>query len=257
MDEQLVKRLIAINQKFYSEFAHAFSETRSSAQTRLDRIVAYIGNDVKVLDVGCGNGRLAERLEKEGRRVRYVGVDASSELIAIASARAARLHKVAAEFRVADITQQGWSASLAGVMPFDIAIMLAVLHHVPSFDLRGAVLRDIHALLRPGGELIMTNWHFERNERLRKKVVPWQTVGIDPRDLESGDALLTWERGGVGYRYCHLITKVEVRRMAEQSGFEVVEQFYADADLNLYSVFECSWVGVKVLRIGCFRGGIE
>lgn len=236
MDSQVVKQLIEINRKFYSDFAQSFSETRSSAQTRLDRIVAYIGDGVKLLDVGCGNGRLAERIEKEGRRVQYVGVDASPELIAIASAHKSRLHRVAAEFRVADITQTDWGAPLRGEL-FDIALALAVLHHVPSFDLRVAVLREIHMLLQPGGKFIMTNWHFERNERLRKKIVAWDSVGIDARDLEPGDALMTWERGGVGYRYCHLVTQSEAQKMAEQSGFTVVEQFYADADLNLYSVF--------------------
>jgi 2-polyprenyl-3-methyl-5-hydroxy-6-metoxy-1,4-benzoquinol methylase len=235
VDTQIVNQLLAINRKFYSDFARAFSETRSSAQTRLDRIVAYIADDVKVLDVGCGNGRLAERLEKEGRRVRYVGVDASVDLIAIASARQRRLYRVAAEFHVADIALRNWSAALSPAS-FDIAVALAVLHHVPSFDLRCEVLRSIHALLKPGGKFIMTNWHFERNERLRKKVVPWRTAGIDEHALEPGDALLTWERGGTGYRYCHLITIPEVLRMAAQSGFQVVKQFYADADLNLYSV---------------------
>ena len=235
MDTQIVNQLLAINRKFYAEFARAFSETRSSAQTRLDRIVAYIGDDVKVLDVGCGNGRLAERLEKEGRRARYVGVDGSPDLIAIASARNARLHRVAAEFSVVDITSPDWNAALPAAS-FDIAVALAVLHHVPGFDLRSQVLRDVCALLKPGGTFIMTNWHFERNERLRKKIVPWQNAGIDERELEPGDALLTWERGGVGYRYCHLITQAEIARLAAESGFTVVKQFYADADLNLYSV---------------------
>ena len=235
MDTQIVNQLLAINRKFYSDFARAFSETRSSAQTRLDRIVAYIADDVKVLDVGCGNGRLAERLEKEGRRVRYAGVDASADLIAIASARQRRLYRVAAEFHVADIALRNWSGALPPAS-FDIAVALAVLHHVPSFDLRCEVLRSIHALLKPGGTFIMTNWHFERNERLRKKVVPWPAAGIDEHALEPGDALLTWERGGTGYRYCHLITMSEVLRMAAQSGLQIVKQFYADADLNLYSV---------------------
>ncbi len=239
MDEQLVKRLIAINRKFYSEFARAFSETRSSAQTRLDRIVAYIGDAGKVLDVGCGNGRLAERLDREGKRARYIGVDASPELIRIASARRAYWRQLSAEFHLADITQPGWSLPFADAS-FDIVIALAVLHHIPSFALRVAVLRDLRALLRPSGTLVMTNWHFERNERLRKKIVAWQTVGIDARALEAGDALLSWERGGVGYRYCHLITQAEVRRMAEASGFEVVKQFYADADLNLYGVLRAA-----------------
>jgi tRNA (uracil-5-)-methyltransferase TRM9 len=235
VDTQIVNQLLAINRKFYSEFARAFSETRSSAQTRLDRIVAYIADDVKVLDVGCGNGRLAERLEKEGRRVRYTGVDASPELIAIAAARKASLRRVVAEFSVADITSPNWNARLPAAS-CDIAVALAVLHHVPSFDLRCQVLRDIRALVKPGGTFVITNWHFERNERLRKKIVPWQHLGIDERELEQGDALLTWERGGVGYRYCHLITMAEVVRMAGSSGFQVVKQFYADADLNLYSV---------------------
>lgn len=236
MNPEIVQQLLEINRKFYSEFARAFSETRSSGQSRLDRIVAYIGGDGKALDVGCGNGRLADRLEREGRNLQYVGVDASPQLIAIASAQKSRWHHVAADFRVADITSRGWSASLDA--PFDIAVVLAVLHHVPSFDLRCNVLREIHALLKPHAQLVMTNWHFERNERLRKKIVSWELAGLDARDLEEGDALMTWERGGKGLRYCHLVTQGEVKNLAEQSGFQVLDQFYADADLNLYSVLE-------------------
>lgn len=237
MDEQLVEQLIAINRKFYSEFASAFSETRSSAQTRLDRIVAYIGDAGKILDLGCGNGRLADRLEREGKRASYVGVDASPQLIAIATARKMQLRHVAADFFVADITQAEWSLSFANAL-FDIAIALAVLHHIPSFDLRVAVLRDLHALLKPGARLILTNWAFDRNERQRKRIVMWADAGFDARDLEPGDALLAWKRGGVGYRFCHLITKEEMLRMAEASGFVVVKQYYADAELNLYSVLK-------------------
>ncbi|MBI5304660.1 MAG: class I SAM-dependent methyltransferase [Chloroflexi bacterium] len=235
MDSRLVNQLLDINRKFYSEFAHAFSETRSSGQSRLERIVAYIGDGVKALDVGCGNGRLAERLERESRRVQYVGVDASPELIAIASAHQARWHHVAAEFRVADIAAPGWGAPFARAS-FDLAIALAVLHHVPSFELRVAVLREIHALLKSGARVILTNWHFERNERLRKKIVAWQMIGVDEHELEEGDALMTWERGGKGFRYCHLVTQSEMKKLAAQSDFQIVEQFYADADLNLYSI---------------------
>ena len=237
MDEQLVKQLVAINLKFYSEFASAFSETRSSAQTRLDRIVAYIGDAGKVLDIGCGNGRLAERLDRENKRVRYVGVDASPQLITIASARKRQFRSVGADFFVGDITQAGWSLPFANAS-FEIAIALAVLHHIPSFDLRCAVLRDIHALLKPGARLILTNWAFDRNERQRRRIVAWSSAGFDERALEPGDALLAWKRGGVGYRFCHLITKQEMTRMAEAGGFQVVKQYYADADLNLYSVLE-------------------
>jgi SAM-dependent methyltransferase len=237
MDAQIIRQLIEINHKFYSEFAHAFSETRSSAQTRLERIVAYIRDDVKVLDLGCGNGRLAERLDREGRRVQYVGIDASPELVAIARARQARLRNVAAEFFRADITEGNWRDAL-GDQTFDIAVALAVLHHIPGFALRVRVLREIHARLKSGGMLVMTNWQFDRVERVRKRIVAWDVVGIAARDVEPGDALLAWKRGGVGYRYVHLIAKSEAQQLAKQSGFRVVRQFYADAELNLYSVLE-------------------
>lgn len=202
---------------------------------RLDRIVAYIPEGGKVLDVGCGNGRLAERIEKEARRAEYVGIDSSSELIAIAASRAARLRRVAARFLVGDVTSGDWSAALPP-RSFDVAFALALVHHVPGFELRCALLAAIRRLLAPGGTFVMTNWHFERNERLRKKLIPWKTVGIDEANLEEGDALLSWQRGGTGFRYCHLITIPEVIHLAERSGFQVTKQFYADADLNLYSV---------------------
>ncbi len=237
MDQNLVKRLTALNQNFYSQFAHAFSETRSSAQTRLERVVALIGDETRVLDVGCGNGRLAERLDHEWRRVTYVGVDASSELIGIATARNAHVHQVSAEFRVSDLTQPGWSAAFAPAS-FDVIVMLAVLHHVPGYAARAAVMRDLAALLKPGGTLLMTNWQFERNDRQRKRIVAWSQVAIDERELEPGDALLAWRRGGVGYRYCHLVTKAEVMQLAEQAGLQVIKQFFADTDLNLYSILE-------------------
>ncbi len=235
MKPELVKQLVSLNAEFYSQFAEPFSETRPSGSARLERILGYIPNDVRLLDIGCGNGRLAERLEREGRRLTYVGVDAIPALIQIATERRTRLRHVAADFRVAEITTPGWDRHLPA-RPFDVVVALALLHHIPSLELRRRVLMDIQALLRPGGQFVMTNWHFARNERLRKKVAEWKTVGIDESEVEPGDALLTWRRGGTGYRYCHLLTQSEVKELAASSGLTVVEQFYADADLNLYSV---------------------
>jgi tRNA (uracil-5-)-methyltransferase TRM9 len=232
---QLVKQLVALNQSFYSRFANEFSETRSSAQTRLNRIVKYVPDRAAVLEIGCGNGRLAERLEREARPLTYLGVDAAPEMVQIANARRAALRFVQAQFQVADITAPGWNAGFSDA-PFDLVVALAVLHHIPSVELRQAVLRDAHGVLKPGGTLVMTNWQFMNSERMRKKIEPWGTLGIDERELEDGDALLRWKRGGTAYRYCHWLSKVQVEELAAASGFAVVRQFFADADLNLYSV---------------------
>ncbi len=237
MNPQLVKQLVALNASFYSRFANEFSETRSSAQMRLNRIVKYVPDGATVLEVGCGNGRLAERLDRDARPLEYVGVDAAREMIDIANARRASLRFVRALFQVADLAEPGWSRGLPPA-PYDIAVALAVLHHIPSFSLRQAVLLEINSLLKPGATLVMTNWQFMNNERMKKKILEWAAVGIDEGELEAGDALLSWKRGGTAYRYCHWLSKSEVEELAAGSGFLVVRQFFADADLNLYSVLK-------------------
>lgn len=236
VDAQLVKRLLELNRAFYAEFARAFSETRAAERVDLAPLAPYLYAGARVLEVGCGNGRLVERLDREGYRLNYLGVDVTPALIEIAEARRARLRHSTAEFRGGDITAPAWVESMRARAPFDVALALAVLHHIPSFELRRAVLRDLHALLRPEGVLVLSNWQFTRNARLRKKIVSWQTLGIDERALEEGDALLDWKRGGTGLRYCHLLTAAEVQALAAQSGFQVCTQFYADAALNLFSV---------------------
>lgn len=233
MEAELVNRLIELNQNFYAQFAREFSETRSSGRVNLEHILPYLNDGGNILDIGCGNGRLAQRLDREKLRLTYCGVDAIPELVEIANERCERLENIHARFRVADIIKGDWNTDLRG---FDIAVALAVLHHIPSFKLRVQVLRDTRSALKPNGKLIMTNWKFNENDRLRRKIVPWSTVGIAEGALEPGDALIAWKRGGVGYRYVHLIASDEVEQMSRAAGFGVERQFYADAGLNLYSV---------------------
>jgi tRNA (uracil-5-)-methyltransferase TRM9 len=238
VDAQLVKRLIALNREFYARFADEFSETRSSERVNLMPIMPYLRNGIRVLDAGCGNGRLAERLDREGYALTYVGIDTTPELVEIATALKTTLRRISAEFQRVDITTPEWTVPLQAHTPFDVAFALASLHHIPGFELRRGILRDIRSLLRPEGVLLMSNWQFMQNERLRRKIVPWQTLHIDESELEPGDALLDWKRGGTGYRYVHQFTAAEVQSLADQSDFQVLEQFHVGAELNLFSVLK-------------------
>jgi SAM-dependent methyltransferase len=149
---------------------------------------------------------------------------------------------------VVDITEQGWKERLPAVAPavaaappFDCVVALAVLHHIPGFDLRAQVLRDVAGVLKPEGHIIVSTWRFLAHERMRRKIVDWDAVGIDESDLDPGDCLLDWKRGGRGFRYCHLVDEEEMEELAAASALVVRETFRAggrEGDLSLFAILD-------------------
>jgi 2-polyprenyl-3-methyl-5-hydroxy-6-metoxy-1,4-benzoquinol methylase len=95
-----------------------------------------------VLDVGCGEGLLVERLSRVSRQV--TGVDRDEQAIHQAEQRTAAIGNASVapgDFLTMDVTPAS----------YDLITFVAVIHHM---DLRSA-LRKSSALLRPGGRLIV------------------------------------------------------------------------------------------------------
>ncbi len=245
MKAETIARLLGINRRFYLDFASRFSETRTPNQPGLERILPYIPDFCSILDVGCGNGRLAVWLDARGKRVRYVGVDFSQQLLEHASLLTRGLERVSPSFVHADVTEPGWRDRLP-TREFDVVVSLSVFHHIPALALRRRLIRDIASLLKPGGTAVIVTWQFLSSPRMRRKIVPWEAAGVPLDDLEPGDYLLDWKRGGIGYRYCHLVDEEEMRSLADDAGLELVETFRADGkegNLNLYGVMKSLSIG--------------
>ena len=240
MDDETIDRLLSLNQAFYATFAEHFSASRPVRDPALTAILPYLPSRARILDVGCGNGRLALLLDRERPGSLYVGLDTIPRLVDEARAQTGQLPRTDVTFDVVDITQVGWTDDLPNV-PFDCVVLLAVLHHVPDFHLRARVLHGCADALRPEGCVILSTWRFLACERMRRKIVDWDAVGIDENDLEPGDYLLDWKRGGQGLRYCHMIDEDQVEALASASSLNVREMFRAggrEGDLSLFAVLE-------------------
>ena len=250
MKPEVMDRLNQINREFYATFAASFAETRSEAGRELEVILPYIPDGARVLDVGCGNGRVATLLARQQRKVTYIGIDSSEALIARCKKQEAS-RRAQDAFLVVDITRPDWPNSLLprgeppdggrwpGMKEFDRILLLAVLHHIPGREVRARIMRQVRDLLALQGRAIVSTWQFMDNERMRSKIVPWNTVGIDEGELEPGDVLLNWKRGGLGLRYCHQIGEDEVRVLAAQAGLAIGQTFRAggrEGNLSLYGV---------------------
>jgi 2-polyprenyl-3-methyl-5-hydroxy-6-metoxy-1,4-benzoquinol methylase len=237
------ERLLALNRSFYATVASEFDSTRggfpvgwTTLEPFLPRVPA--GGALRVLDAGCGNGRFARFLDGRQQPTSYLGIDGDEQLLALAAEHTTGLAQVQTRFLQADLTVSGWGQRLSAA-PFDLVVCLAVLHHIPHQRRRAHLLGELAALLQPQGLLVLSNWQFLASERFRQKQVAWASIGLDPADVEAGDALLPWNQGAHALRYVHQIDKDEVESLAQATGLGVEHSFYADGkegNLNLYSL---------------------
>lgn len=239
MDSAVAERLIEINREFYSRFGGSFSATRQRLQPGVRRVLEPLQGDENILDLGCGNGWFARELRKRGHRGSYLGLDFSLPLL-----QEAGFHTEDGSFRFmeADVTRLPWLREhLLAAGGWSLVTAFAVLHHIPSHELRLEVVKCVRALLQPGGRFIHSNWQFLNSARLRARIQPWEAAAVSRSQVEAGDYLLDWRSGGSGLRYVHHFSEAELQALAEEAGFEVREVFYSDGEtgnLGLYEVWE-------------------
>jgi SAM-dependent methyltransferase len=231
MDESIVRRLVELNKDFYERFAEVFSDSRSRPQPGYSRLLEYIPpRNPTVLDVGCGNGRFGRYLTEHGIAADYTGVDFSD------SSFLRLTNDVPGRFVDRDLSQPG---SLDGLGNFHFIACLSTLQHIPGRANRLRFLKEMRDILRPGGFLALANWQFMASARQRRKIVPWSEVSLHPLELEDGDYLLSWQRGGYGVRYVAYLDAEAIKEMADASELRVVSLYYSDGHegfLNLYSI---------------------
>jgi len=248
MDDETIERLLALNRDFYATFADQFANSRSVSDPALTSILPYLPSRARIVDVGCGNGRLAVLLDEERPGCVYVGVDAVPALIQEARDQAGALAHTETSFLLQDVALKGWAKEIpipsegdGSSKGYDCAVALAVLHHIPALRLRARLLDDMARLLAPQGYLIVSTWRFLAHARMRRKIVDWNAVDIDEERLDPGDYLLNWKRGGRGLRYCHMVDEEEVEELASLSGLAVREMFRAggrEGDLSLFAILD-------------------
>jgi tRNA (uracil-5-)-methyltransferase TRM9 len=239
MNADVAARLIAINREFYNRFGATFSATRHRIQPGVRGVLDTLDGDESILDLGCGNGQLARALAKRGHRGSYLGIDFSLPLLQDAEALP---EDFSATFKQVDLTKlSAFSDQLSVVNGWSVITAFAVLHHIPSHEIRLNLLRTVHALLAENGKFILSNWQFLNSEKLKTRIQLWEKAGIQVSDVDAGDYLLDWRSGGEGLRYVHHFDESELSALADAAGFTILETFYSDGEtgnLGLYQIWE-------------------
>jgi tRNA (uracil-5-)-methyltransferase TRM9 len=238
MDASTAARLVEINRDFYTRFGDSFSATRHRLQPGVRRVLASLKGDESILDLGCGNGELARELAKRGQRGPYLGLDFSVPLLREAGVES---EGFSAKFVQADLTQLSViSDQLAVADHWSLSTAFAVLHHIPSTELRLDILGVVHELLRHDGRFVHSNWQFLNSEKLKARIQPWEAAGVSGSAVDPGDYLLDWRSGGEGLRYVHHFDEQELEELATASSFRIADSYYSDGEggrLGLYQIW--------------------
>jgi len=123
----------------------------------LVRDIASFGDFDRVLEIGAGDGLVCALMRDAMPKAEILGIDIDG-----ATGRMVSDHE-RIEFRQVSTGELLTEAH----PPFDLVIIVDVLHHVPVAD-RPALIRDAVDLLAPGGLLVVKDW--ERDDGLHHRV---------------------------------------------------------------------------------------
>jgi SAM-dependent methyltransferase len=144
---------------------------------------ALRGGGLDLLDYGCGAGDLMRVLAGLGARAGFTGCDVSVGMLDEAARR-----WPAALGPAPDLATQAGARTPFADRRFDIAMISAVLHHVPPPE-RPAVYAELGRVLKPGGRLYVFE-HNPRNPLVRHVIartpIDANAILLDAREVRHG-----------------------------------------------------------------------
>ncbi len=127
----------------------------------------------RILDLGCGSGRLSRSLAEAGNQV--IGIDNSEEQIRFAK-KSDTIHGGKLEFRLASMEATGLADASQ-----DTVLLSQALHHAAKPP---EVLREAYRLLIPGGKILILDLLAHEEDWLRTKFSDFW-LGFSESDLRQ------------------------------------------------------------------------
>lgn len=239
MKTDIIRLLNQLNQRFYLTVVDEFDRTRNSFWQGWENLIPHLSaktsKSLSVLDVGCGNGRFGQFLVQHfpDFTIKYTGVDSS---IALLKSAEKKLQATTLQPKLIklDLVEHLLSKQiLLEKQSFDLVVAFGMFHHIPAFDLRKLLFKQLSTLVAPSGILCIGFWQFLNSVKLRERFIDPKTLGLDVTEFEENDYILDWRAGeSPAYRYCHYTNNQEEIALLKQTKLKVIDEFFADGATN-------------------------
>jgi tRNA (uracil-5-)-methyltransferase TRM9 len=246
LNDDTARTLNVLNRAFYATIADDFDATRAHPWPGWARLLPLLpASPLRVLDVGCGNGRFGVFLASHFPSVEYHGIDNSPSLLERARTALDSLPNLSATLETHDVVdaliETPHRPALSpiaregglGNEGYDLVALFGVLHHIPGAARRVELLRALAGQVKARGLLVFACWRFYEFPRFRDRIIPFPTH----LDVEPGDYLLDWRRGAQAVRYCHYVDDAEQAELTNVTGLTLLDSYRADGEsgnMNAY-----------------------
>ncbi len=254
MDTQVAHILNDATSAFYCRCAQSFSDTRQSPWRGWEPLLPPLkalcdstaGRPLRVLDVGCGNGRFLRFLEQHlpSQALAYTGIDNCEGLRCFVEASESSSHP-AAPLSQDSVTSPLHPSGESEVLPATPSSSPAdaPAHH-------SSLIQQLASRVALHGILTCSLWRFDRSPSLSAKAEQGtperlHALGLSAADLEAGDWLLGWQQDPEAIRYCHCFSDAEVQQLSQAPcpPLTLTETYDADGasgNLNTYLLWQRS-----------------
>lgn len=189
--------------------ASGYAKISGLQQAMASEVLALLNlkGSERVLDVGCGNGKVTAEIASRLPEGSVLGVDSSADMIASAKHQFGPEVRPNLQFEVGDVRQLPFRHE------FDLVVSFNALHWVPEQE---RALRSIRSALRSAGSAQL-------------RLVPAGQRKSLENVIEETRLSSRWARYFDGFKdpYLHL-TPEQYRTLAEQNGFHI-ERIHTDA----------------------------
>jgi SAM-dependent methyltransferase len=242
MTTATIHALNRLNQQFYAQQAQTFAATRQYPWPSWERFGTKfseqhqpLSSPLHILDVGCGQGRLAtfwsdRQQQSPAEKFAYWGLDQSAPLLAFARSQHPQQHWLEADI-VESLLNDRPLLSVPGQdfhNYFHVIALFGLFHHIPSQNLREKLLVKMLPWLVADGEIWLSLWSplrlgatapatLSRTEVVKK-------YRIDQADLEDNDVFIGWQHSS-DVRYVHWLSEAEETALIAASGCQVLERW--------------------------------
>ena len=214
MKKNTVDKILYETETGYDQMAEKFSGTRNFFWPDLQFIKDHISAGDRILDFGCGNGRLLGILQE--KKIEYFGVDVSQKLIDLAKIKYPQFAQNFSKISGFD------SLSFPDEF-FNVIVSIAVFHHLPDKKFRLAMAQELFRVTKPGGEIIITVWNLWQPKY--KKYLwknRWRKIFfLSKLDWLDCEIPFKNNEGKIFKRFHHAYTKKDLTELFSQAGFQI------------------------------------